>query len=162
MRRCAVASRLEKRLETEMEWAIALVSHHGQPGSDLASLHAAMRTNSPMLHKRFKLFLDNSRPWDTSDTGMTRKDTMRLGHLLMALEARAAGNPWELYQPGEHDMDRGEYGTVLQIRCAPSFKLQFKAFAKRTGHDMSEIVRTLVERYMAEHDEGAASTPAQD
>lgn len=136
---------LHPALRNELEWAIGEISEHGNPEPhQLDEIHRAIRANSPILAKRFQRFLDNSHPIQVE-----REEKMRLGSLLLALEAAAKGEFYRLYQPGEYDgPDDGKQTTVIQIRCPLSWKARLQAYCQRSGQDMSSLIRKSVEAHL--------------
>lgn len=142
---------LAPSLRREIEWAIGLLVAAGSPSSSsLETIHRAIRAESPMLAKRFQLFVDNCAPYEIS-----REESNRLGTLLLALESWAQGFPWRLYHPGEFDLTdtvrRGPQSEVIQIRCTPTFKARLRAYCERSNTEASSVIRKAVEAYLADN-----------
>src|ERR1041385_5063590 len=98
-RRCSVPRNLPTALRAELEWALELLASKGDPSPDQSStIRAAIRAQSPILHKRFAQLVDNR-----AARARDPEERSRLGALILALEANAEGKPWRLYQPGEFD-----------------------------------------------------------
>ena len=139
---------LPRALRAELEWAINTCSAFGDASPDQSrQIRAAVEAASPMLYKRFCLFVDNSRPWSEE---MGREETNRIGALMLALDAHAKGEPYRLYQPGEWDHSgEGRADTQIQFRCTASWKARLQAYCQRSGQDASGVIRKSVEAYLA-------------
>lgn len=140
-------STIPDSLRREIEWAVGALTAAGAPSPDaLRTIHNAAKANSPMIAKRFQMFYDNAAPRD-----LERDDQNRVGMLLLALEARAKGQPWRLYQPGEFDAPAETKSDVLQIRCSKSWKARLRTYCERSGQDASNVIRKAVEAWLQDN-----------
>lgn len=143
-------------LRRELEWAVGYLCQHGQPSAEqIDTIRRSIRAASPMLAKRFQMFLNAAHPYEADDEAQ-----QRLGYLLVALERRAAGQSWRLLVP--EDELNAKASALLQVRCTPAFKRRLELYAERGGVDVSTVVRRAVEAYADELREPTYETEEGD